>query len=117
MGLYLTTSIIDSTKDLDDIIKDIEILFDNDHNGQNGIEFCWVATVNNNCNSNIEYLVKKNLEDEDLDDVNFESLIENVIEELFDKDSWYNAYEYNITELENGKLFVSLACESSYFKK
>ena len=63
MGLYLTTSIIDSTKDLDD--------------------------------------------------VNFESLIENVIEESFDRDSWYNAYEYSITELENGKLFVSLACESS----
>lgn len=113
MSLYLESEVIDGSKGIEEIIKNLEELFcfDNDHNGMNGENGHWEETMLNDCNSNIEYLVKKYLstmnEDEDLE---VDSLIDYVINTLFKNDSYYIEYNYRVRPLDYDVYFVSLAC-------
>lgn len=113
MSLHLGSEIVDGSKGIEEVIINMEDLFcfDNDHNGVNGKSGCWSETIENKCDSNIEYLVRKYTstlsEDEDLE---VDSLIEYVIDTLFENDAYYTEHTYHMYPLEGDIYFVSLAC-------
>ena len=123
MSLYLETQMVHGNKGMEKVIKDLESLFafDLDHSGHNGIEFCWEQTELSGCKSDIEYLVKKFLKDEQVEGetleetlsyVNVDDLICYVVEKIFDNDSWYTDYKYSVEQFEDSTYYVSIACET-----
>lgn len=117
MSLNLFNTVIAKDEELEVLISKLGNLVDGDHNGTNGEEFCWDATLENGCKSNIEFVVKQYLKGKQEDgqtlgdvfnNIDIVSLIECSIEEIYLNDSWYLDFEHHVTQVGD-TLVVSVA--------
>jgi len=123
--LGLSVERVRGDKGFEKLVKDLESLFsfDYDHCGANGTENLWRDAIDLGCVSNIEYLTKEFLmeqyEDE-VEDANCDEMlemawvsdvIEYVIEQVFERDSYYSKTEYHLTSTDSdeNEYIVSLA--------
>lgn len=127
--LGLSVERVRGDKGFERLVRDLENLFsfDYDHCGANGVNNLWRDAIDLGCVSNIEYLAKEFLMeyyessvgndvgdtncDEILEMVWFSDLIEYVIEQVFERDSYYSKTEYHLTSTDSdeNEYVVSLA--------
>lgn len=127
--LGLSVERVRGDKGFERLVRDLESLFsfDYDHCGANGTENLWCDAIDLGCVSNIEYLAKEFLMeyyedsmgsdvgdtdcDKILEMVWVSDLIEFVIEQVFERDSYYTKMEQHLTSTDSdeNEYIVSLA--------